>query len=443
MKKRYLFFAFVILTLLGCNKETDLSGIEQELADLRNKNKELQNEIDDMKKPIPADPVLEYLNFLAQDNPSQLSADVKGEIIGDSIVECWVPHIMSDKELVADLKFVGEQVKFNNSSVQSRSTKYDFKKPVKLTITNQTKSKEYTVYVHAFTGLPVLWINTVNREPIASREEYVEASFKLVEDVRTRAAGDVIETSMLIKGRGNSNWSSPKKPYRLKLETEYPLFGLHKDKAWVLMGNYFDKTMLRTNTAFYMGSISNLDYTPKAHYVELMLNGRYHGTYMLCEKLKRSKHRVDVGDDGFLLEVDAVAKADDVTFRTNHLKHPINIKSPSVEAGDDDYNYIRNFVLKAESALFSVLSVVGLTVMARSGMKQISIPIVTNAVIPNIIATPIINGVSCFFVPALSSALLAKKNLIAKIFMLVRIESVSWSMNSARAMAISSSVFLI
>ena len=75
MKKRYLFFAFVILTLLGCNKETDLSGIEQELADLRNKNKELQNEIDDMKKPIPADPVLEYLNFLAQDNPSQLSAD--------------------------------------------------------------------------------------------------------------------------------------------------------------------------------------------------------------------------------------------------------------------------------------------------------------------------------------------------------------------------------
>ncbi len=353
MKKRYLFFAFVILTLLGCNKETDLSGIEQELADLRNKNKELQNEIDDMKKPIPADPVLEYLNFLAQDNPSQLSADVKGEIIGDSIVECWVPHIMSDKELVADLKFVGEQVKFNNSSVQSRSTKYDFKKPVKLTITNQTKSKEYTVYVHAFTGLPVLWINTVNREPIASREEYVEASFKLVEDVRTRAAGDVIETSMLIKGRGNSNWTSPKKPYRLKLETEYPLFGLHKDKAWVLMGNYFDKTMLRTNTAFYMGSISNLDYTPKAHYVELMLNGRYNGTYMLCEKLKRSKHRVDVGDDGFLLEVDAVAKDDDVTFRTNHLKHPINIKSPSVEAGDDDYNYIKNFVLKAESALFS------------------------------------------------------------------------------------------
>ena len=353
MMKKFFAFAFIVTALFGCSKETDLSGIEQELENLRNKNKELQDEIDEMKKPVPEDPVLQYLNFLAQDNPDQLSSDVKGEIIGDSIVECWVPNVMDNKELIADLKFVGENVKFNGSSVQSRSTKCDFKKPVRLTITNQNKTKEYTIYVHAFTGLPVLWIETIDREPIASREEYVSAIFKLVEDVRTRSAGDVIETSMLIKGRGNSNWAMPKKPYRLKLDNEYPLFGEHKDKAWVLIGNYPDKTMLRNSTAFYMSKISNLDYTPKAHYVEVMLNGRYNGTYQLCEKLKRSKHRVDVGEDGFLLEVDAVAKSDDPVFRTAHLKHPINVKSPSVEVGDENYNYIKDFVLKAESTLFA------------------------------------------------------------------------------------------
>lgn len=351
--RRLIFCTMMVMALLGCSKETDLSGIEQELAELRDKNKHLQDEIDEMKKPVPADPVLLGLNFWAADNATLLAADVKGEIIGDSVVECWVPHVMDEKKLVADFQFVGENVKLNGSTASSRTTAYDFKKPVKLMVTNQNKSKEYTVYVHAFTGLPVLWINTVNREPIASREEYVEASFKLVEDVRTRAAGDVIETSMLIKGRGNSNWAMPKKPYRIKLDNEYPLLGEHKDKAWVLLGNYADKTMLRNSTAFYMSEISNLDYTPKAHYVELMLNGRYNGTYQLCEKLKRSKHRVDVGDDGFLLEIDDNAREDEVVFHTTHLYRPVNIKSPSVEAGDDDYNYIKDYVTTAENALYS------------------------------------------------------------------------------------------
>lgn len=351
--KKTIALALMVAALFGCGKETDLSGIEKEIADLQNKNQQLQDEINKMKEPVPEDPVLQYLNFWAEDNPVLLSSDVKGEIIGDSIVECWVPNVMDDKQLVADFKFVGENVKFNGSTAQSRKTKYDFKKPVKLTVTNQGKSKEYTVYVHAFTGLPVVWIETAGRQEIVSREEYVSADFRLVEDVRTRAAGDVIETTMQIKGRGNSNWAMPKKPYRLKLEKEFPLLGEHKDKAWVLIGNYTDKTMLRNSTAFYMGAISNLEYTPKAHFVEVMLNGRYNGTYLLCEKLKRSKHRVNVGDDGFLLEVDAVAREDEPVFRVGHLKHPVNIKSPSVEVGDENYNYIRDFVLTAENALFS------------------------------------------------------------------------------------------
>ena len=351
--KKILTCLLVVLALLGCSKETDLSGIEQELAELRDKNKQLQNEIDEMKKPVPADPVLQALHFWAADNPVLLSSDVKGEIIGDSVVECWVPNVMDNKQLVADFRFVGEGVRLNGSTALSRSTAYDFKKPVKLMVTNQNKSKEYTVYVHAFTGLPVLWIETLDRQEIVSREEYVNANFRLVEDVKTRSAGDVIETSMQIKGRGNSNWAMPKKPYRLKLDQEYPLLGEHKDKAWVLLGNYADKTMIRNSTAFYMGEISNLDYTPKAHFVEVMLNGRYQGTYQLCEKLKRSKHRVDVGDDGFLLEIDDNATANDVIFRTAHLNRPVNIKSPSVETGDEDYNYIKDFVTTAENALYS------------------------------------------------------------------------------------------
>jgi hypothetical protein len=102
-----------------------------------------------------------------------------------------------------------------------------------------------------------------------------------------------------------------------------------------------------------MGSISSLDYTPRYHFVELMLNGMYMGTYQLGEKLKIGKDRVNVGDDGFLLEIDAKAADDEVTFMTEHLEQPVNIKDPEVVVEDENYNYIKSYLMKAENALYA------------------------------------------------------------------------------------------
>lgn len=300
------------------------------------------------------DPLLTSLAFYTKDNPMQLTADVQGEIIGDSIVECWVPNIMSDKQLIAQIAYQGEQLCLDGIPYSSGASSFDFKKPVKLTIANSHKTKDYTIYVHAYTGLPVMWIETVGRKDITSKEEYLRACFRLVEDVRTRAAGDVIEDSVNIKGRGNSTWGMPKKPYRLKLDKKQALLGDPKDKSWVLLNNYADKTMLRIKTAFYMGEISNLDYTPRSHFVELMLNDRYNGTYLLCEKLKIDKNRVDVGDDGFLLEADGKAASGDITFKVLHLDPPINIKEPdNIAVNDDNYNYVKDYLVVADSILYS------------------------------------------------------------------------------------------
>lgn len=299
---------------------------------------------------------LKLLSFsiMANDNPMQITADVKGEIIGDSVVDCWVPNIMSDKLLIPKAEFVGESVKFDDVPATIGSSQHDFKKPVKMTITNGSKSKDYTIYVHSYTGLPVMWIETEGRQDITSKEEYLRASFKLVEDVKTRAAGDVIEDSVSIKGRGNSTWGMPKKPYRLKFDKKQSVFGEPKDKSWVLLANYADKTMLRTTVAFYMGYISNLDYTPKAHFAELMLNGRYNGTYLFCDKLKISKERVNVGNDGYLLEIDGRATSEDVSFRSPHISQPIVIKEPDTIITDDDkFNYIKDYVNKADEVLYS------------------------------------------------------------------------------------------
>lgn len=215
--------------------------------------------------------------------------------------------------------------------------------------------KNYTMYVHSFTGIPVVWIETEQRKDVTSKDEYLNASFKLEEGQITRGAGDVIYDSVKIKGRGNSSWEFDKKPYRLKFNKEVSFFGEPKDKSWVLIANYNDKTMLRNQMSFFLGKMSKLDWTPRAHFVELILNGKYNGTYLLCEKIKISEDRVNVGDDGLLMEVDGYAtkENDSRYFSLKHFWHEVNIKAPHVEYGDDTYNYAVDVMTEAENALFS------------------------------------------------------------------------------------------
>lgn len=296
-------------------------------------------------------PLLKAFSFRVSSNPYQLVEDVPCEIIGDSVAECWVRHFINDKELIPHFEYYGSNVYVDGQPIKSDETRLDFNKPVHLTITGGTLQKDYTVFVHSFTGLPVVWIETKGRQDITSKDEYLKASFRMDGDMETYE--NSILDSVNIKGYGNSTWSMPKKPYRLKFDEKVSLLSEPKDRSWVLLANYTDKTSLRNYIAFYMGSMSALDYTPRSHFVELMLNGEYKGTYQLCEKIKISKNRVNVGDDGFLLEVDSKAEDGEATFFTSQLEQPVNIKDPDVTVGDADYEYVRNYVQIAEDALYA------------------------------------------------------------------------------------------
>ena len=200
-------------------------------------------------------------------------------------------------------------------------------------------------------GLPVVMINTPNATPIVSKDDYVEGSYisLLNADMTYDYQGE-----MKIKGRGNSTWSAPKKPYKVKFDKKQSLYGEPKDKEWVLLANYYDKSMLRGDVTYWMASTyGQFDYVPRFHFVDLMLNGQYNGTYQIGDQIKISEKRVNVGDDGFLLEIDGKAAAEDITFRVAHIGQPINIKEPDVETGDDNYNFVSDFVARADALLYS------------------------------------------------------------------------------------------
>lgn len=304
---------------------------------------------------VVVEPKLRNIEFVTTENPF-LPSNVSCEIIGDSVIECWLPLITTDKYLIPRFTFDGTLVTINGAEAVSKSSMFDFKAPATVTVHTSEKSQNYRMYVHCFTGLPIMRINTEGGLPITSKEYYLNAHMSLTEDVRTRAPGDVLEADLQIKGRGNSTWRRwPKKPYRLKFNEKVSLLGEHKDKSWVLLANYADKSALRNHTALYLGKISNLEYTSSSHFVELILNGKYDGTYEVCEKMKISNHRVAVGDDGFLLEVDgrAVENGDSTFFYVAHMTQPISVEDPEVVKDDANYNYVRDYVSTANAVLYS------------------------------------------------------------------------------------------
>lgn len=295
------------------------------------------------------------MSFAVANNPIQLVEDAKCEIVGDSLIDCWVRNIMSDKILKPHIEHTGDCVYIDGTEIENDTTPIDFKKPVNLTIELGENKKLYTVYVHSFTGLPIMRIETDGRKKIETKEDYIDASFSLEENVTTKGAGDVTTARVQIKGRGNATWRYPKQPYRLKFAEKVSLLGMPKDKSWVLLANYKDRTSLRNWMSFFISSLSNLEYTPRSKFVELILNGEYYGTYQLCEKLKISNNRVNVGEDGYLLEFDEYAKIEEDArcIYTEHLRHPINVKEPECEYGDKKYEAIKNYILTAESVLYS------------------------------------------------------------------------------------------
>lgn len=205
-------------------------------------------------------------------------------------------------------------------------------------------------------NIPVLVIETPS--PITSKLDWTEGcSISILNADKY----DQTFSNVQIKGRGNTTWLVSKKPYAIKLDKKAEVLGLPKHKRWVLLANHLDHSNLRNDICFFMGKMSldnnpaGLEYTPRSKFMRVIMNGKYQGLYQLTEQIKADDKRVNVGDDGFILEIDARAGGDpdDVFFNVGHIPHPLVIKEPDVVAGDNNYNYISKFMENVDSILFS------------------------------------------------------------------------------------------
>ena len=191
--KKFIFSVIFLCGLLACGSESEIDDIKKEIADLealskqlkhtedsiQNANNQTQHDIDNTQEQIDQTLLdiekennkvsLAYFEFLHADNPYQIVEDVRCEIAGDSVV-CWVPNIMPNKVLIPHFKYQGNKLTIGGKAAESGVTSFDFGKPQKITISSDMFSKDYMVYVYSYTGLPMVWLTTSNRENISVKK---------------------------------------------------------------------------------------------------------------------------------------------------------------------------------------------------------------------------------------------------------------------------------
>jgi len=301
--------------------------------------------------PVVQEPAPKLLSFAlrAQDN-SELDADLS-LLIDGAAVTGRLPTNSPVTGLVAAFEFEGETVAINGVTQTSAQQPNDFTQPAVLRVTNKSgDTANYTVDIMNFTGLPVIYLNTDGGVSVESTEIYVPGSIRVD---GWRLHDSIPQVTMEIRGRGHSTWFfHPKKPYQMKLSDSSEFLSMLDNKKWLFLAEYSDKTMLRNRLAFELGHLSNLDWTPDSGFAEVYLNGFHSGTYHISQKVEAGVDRVDLGDTGFLLEIDQPdhLDPDDVYFETN--EYLINIKEPDLAFNDAQYNLVSSHINEFETVLF-------------------------------------------------------------------------------------------
>lgn len=297
--------------------------------------------------------------------------------------------------LVPEFDMEGVSVMVNGQEVESGKTAVSFADDFTVSVVAEDGSAvEYKVTFNCpqiNTELPVLHMKPDYL--INSKDNYVQTYIELY-DKTPESTGegwwDSAEKGKIeMRGRGNSTWGLPKKPFRMKFTEKFSPIGLNhaKEKSWVILAQDMDKSLLRTHLAFeYSRVLFNPSenyhhekavlFTPCSKFINVYLTGQYYdsstgrtrtmdgeylGVYQMSDQVQRADGRIAVdklkasdGADpekitgGYVLEADL--------HEGNHYTNK-GIKFTYKYPEDDDYdqaqyNYISNYLNEAEAALY-------------------------------------------------------------------------------------------
>ena len=248
----------------------------------------------------------------------------------------------------------------------------------------ETYNMLYFSMTNFSSNLPLMVINTAGRA--IGTDARIPAFITTFEPIRGRAS---LQSKPTFQGcgqmevRGQSSTGFPKLAYNLELDDalgndlSFPLLGLPSESDWVLYNPYSDKPFIQNYLAYELHRKMG-HYSPRCQFVEVFLNntntrlaypGNYIGIYILIEKIKIAKNRVDLAkltpqlnaepdiSGGYIVKKDKDSPGD-VNFSTKggsgFSGQNLKIHEPKPkEVTPTQLIWIQNYLNRFEKALYA------------------------------------------------------------------------------------------
>lgn len=251
-------------------------------------------------------------------------------------------------------------------------------------------ARDYIIAVKAIdNGIPVIILETEEQRPVTSNTEYLPVSVKMIDSEVNPYREGIFEGEMIIRARGSLALERPKRSYIIRTpdRSDVQLLNMTAAEDWVLLSNFTDKTLMRNYIAHELFRDMGAVFSPDLRFVDLVFNGEYAGTYMLGERVKLDKGRLELPkiraeeaiktDEYGRQEVRAASTPEELTgsyilelkstdeysnteiiFETKRVKWSMGryfaIQQPGeTNLQEESYNYISKYTNEAEDALFS------------------------------------------------------------------------------------------
>lgn len=286
----------------------------------------------------------------------------------------WIDND-SPEMLVPTIEFAGCRVTLNDIEVISGVTPLSFAEDITVVVEGaDNDSREYIISLNCpqiNTELPVMHLQP--EQAINSKDNYVKSYLTLYDSSTHEGRWTVNDEKVEVRGRGNSTWGLPKKPYRIKFPEKFSPIGLNhaKAKSWVILAHDMDKSLIRNHIAMELSRVmfnrddnfhdtSAIMFTPCSKFVNVYMNGSYHGVYQLSDQMEQDDGRIAVEklneksstediSGGYIIETD-------IHEGNYYSSHGIKMsyKYPKDdECKPEQYEYITKFINRVESVLYS------------------------------------------------------------------------------------------
>lgn len=299
LRKKYICF-IVLFILVGVI--TTIGAYSYEQKSIQKKQRQNLGYSDEM---ILSQPYFDIV--VASDENRHLPSDVVSYSFGDGYIHIVLPSVVSDRNVVAYIRdaegnYLARRVYDFSDKVMIGQWEIVVDRPSLPTMFFESESEEEFYNMISSPSKEVVCYGnmqiTIDGE--MSKQQGLFSEYLSVEsDLSTPLTAS-------LQGRGMSSWDcDSKKSFTLRLEKDINLLGLGNNKSWNLIGSAYDPSLIKNITFNGLATRMGIKYQPQMQCINLYVDGKYQGVYILTTKVSVGDGRVELSKGDYLYKMDA------------------------------------------------------------------------------------------------------------------------------------------